>query len=67
MTEIATLFSLGLSDSMISARLGVSRMSVNRWRHGRARPCAEVRLKARLYLGQVHALLRPVTECNAPL
>lgn len=52
MTEIGTLFDLGLSDSMIASRLGVNRSTVHRWRRG-AQPRTPVQLKARAYLAEV--------------
>ena len=67
MTEIATLFQMGLSDSMIASRLEVSRYAVWRWRRGKRQPHPAICLKARGYLRLVHQWLQPVTNCNQPL
>ena len=64
MSEIDTLFSLDLSDSMIALRLGVSRMAVNLWRRGKRSPQAPARLKARQYLSEIHGRLQTVNACK---
>lgn len=65
MQEISFLFSLGLSDTMIARRLGVSRMTVNRWRRQADAPRADSRIRAKRYLEEVSTALQGVTNCNA--